>query len=732
MGSIIVTTRDPGLRTLGMPGRRYLHFTELKEDDANDLLLRAADEPTPYSAITYELATQITKKLGYLALALVHAGKAIVTGVCRMHDYLTFFDEHWDRVRSARSRRDFNVQVHDDTYATIYSTYEVMYQGLMAKETPASNDALDLLKTFSFFHHENIRVEILLQAANSQTPERLQQVKQANEERYLYRTTRAKTWLQSLGSVGRAFYMLLVRVGDQPVVPKVLRLTDSEHFDQHRLRMALLELSQMSLITYSSAKDTYSMHPLVHTWVRERPESIAAQAVWCQAAATTLARSILLPPLANTEADEDFRRDLMPHVDHVRQCEQTILKRIASNQKRRRRPWPVLRPQFDRSRLVQLAKFGYIYAQCGLWHDAEEVLTIVYKFLTNALGMQDPMTIHVSLFLSLICRQLDKLSEAAVLQDKAMEACITLWGEDDLQTLEVTDALGVIRWQQGRFSEAGKLHKRAFEGFAKVKGLQDPDTLRAKGNVGRILSKNCEYDEAIKVHSETVSGLKQRLGPSHHDTLSAMDDLAMSHLERSIYNATAGEDLPHAHRIILEVFELRKKRLGKDHPLTLWATANLARVKSGQGHRSEAESLFRAGILVAERNIGPTHIGTLYGKTYLGHVLLCQKRYAEAETLLVSVVKACEESRPNHPDQLVALSFLLKCHTALGNNDDAAKIRERIAEGLERIGGSGHPMEKLLFNAKVEPYDDQGFSSDTINGLTELSDQRIPESEAVG
>lgn len=367
----------------------------------------------------------------------------------------------------------------------------------------------------------------------------------------------------------------------------------------------------MSLITHNSANDSYSMHPLVHTWMRERPESIAEQAVWCQAAATTLAQSILLPPLANTEADEDFRRDLVPHVDHVRECEQSIQNRIASNQKRRWRPWPILRPQLDSSRILQLAKFGFIYAQCGLWHYAGNLLTIVYDFLSKVRSMQDPTTIRVSLFLATIYRQLDKLQDAAALQDKVLYSCLTMWGEDDLQILEVTDALGVIRWQQGRFSEARKLHERAFEGFAKVKGLHDPDTLRAKGNIGRILGKNCEYDEAIKVHSETVTGLKQQLGPSHQDTLSAMDDLAMSYLERSVDSAIAGEDLPYAHRIILDVVELRKKRLGKDHPLTLWTIASLARVENAQGHCSEAESHLRAGIIIAERNLGPTHIGTL-------------------------------------------------------------------------------------------------------------------------
>lgn len=133
-------------------------------------------------------------------------------------------------------------------------------------------------------------------------------------------------------------------------------------------------------------------------------------------------------------------------------------------------------------------------------------------------------------------------------------------------------------------------------------------------------------------------------------------------------------------------------------------------MENARGNCSEAEALFRAGLLVAERNLGPNHIGTLYGKTYLGYVLLCQRRCQEAETLLVSVVKAFQESRPNHPDQVVALSFLLKCYAALGRDEDAAKVRESMVESLEAIGGSGHPREKVLFDTRIE-YGNDGETS---------------------
>jgi hypothetical protein len=85
------------------------------------------------------------------------------------------------------------------------------------------------------------------------------------------------------------------------------RWEELELFDEFRLRDALKKLHQMPLITCNDGNDSYSMHPLIYTWVRERPEmSTAEQACRCHVAATTLAQAILLPPLGSAEVDEDL------------------------------------------------------------------------------------------------------------------------------------------------------------------------------------------------------------------------------------------------------------------------------------------------------------------------------------------------------------------------------------------------------------------------------------------
>ena len=55
-----------------------------------------------------------------------------------------------------------------------------------------------------------------------------------------------------------------------------------------------------------------------------------------------------------------------------------------------------------------------------------------------------------------------------------------------------------------------------------------------------------------------------------------------------------------------EVILQRQEKSGKEHGLTLWAIADLARVKSARGEHGEAEADFRAGLPIVESNLAKT------------------------------------------------------------------------------------------------------------------------------
>lgn len=722
------------LKVHGTIGPRHYQFCELEENESMELLLKAADESRPWSPATLESSKGICRTLGHLPLALVHAGKTILARQCTLENYPTFFRKNWTRIRKMRGSND--AHSISDANAAIYSSYELIHDGIMAKGTQASEDALDLLKVFSFFHRQRIRADIFLRAASNPKIEELERGRREKEEKNVSSIRKPPVgWAQVFRTWGIGTLAFFLRLGYRPVLPRMLSdALYSGHFDEIRLREALKELFQMSLIFANPdpKDDSYSMHPAVHLWVRERPEMrIADQAVWCQAAATILAQAILLPPLGDKEEDEILRRDLLLHVRQVEDSERTIQARFLENQESRRRLWPLLQPRLDRARAEQLVKFSLVYSQCGLFEEAERLQRQVADFAIKMLGMEHASTMDICLLLSTTYWQLTRIEEATNLLQRILEACISVRGKNDLKTLKIMDVYGSSRWQQGRIPEARRIHETAVDGYKQVLGDSHVDTLRAMGNLGRAVTKDFRFTEAVKIHSKVFTGLQEKLGPSHLDTLIAMDNLAMSYFDRAAFGYGHRGDLDHAVEMEQEVFEQRKEKLGREHIYTLWAGLNLARIKALRGEIDEALSIFLPGHTIARRNLGETHFGILFAKTHYARILLYAKKYKEAEDVLSEVIESYGRQRTAHPDRLFAIFSLIKCRNLLGKQAETAALLDELTESTKALFGDDHAWVKFLtdpHNLSKEPDEDNSspiVSEHPIRGLG----SRVPTEE---
>lgn len=714
-GTILITTRNPMLKVHGTVGSRYYHFAELQETESIELLLRAADDPPPWSPSILKSATDICETLGHLPLALLHAGKTILARQCTLQNYLNFFEKNWSRIRKMKDSNDGHPI--SDANAAIYSSYELIHDGLVAKKTIASEDALDLLKIFSFLHRQRIRVDVFLRAGSNPQLEFLEQKRREQEEERIRIDVRPTVpWSHTIRNFGFGMIAFLVKLGYRPVLPRLLKdALGSRHFDELRLRDALKELSRMSLVfaNSDSTDDSYSMHPAVHMWVRERPEmKIADQAVWCQAAATILSQAILLPPLGDKEGDEILRRDLLPHVRHIEKNEREIQARFLENQECRKRIWPVLLPRLDRARALQLVKFSLVYSQCGLWESAEKLQLQVSEFAIKTLGMEHTATMDILLLLSSTYWQLTRIQEAAELQQRVLEVCIRVRGKMDLKTLKIMDAYGSSLWQQGRIPQARKMHEAAVKGFQQVLGQTHVNTLRAMGNLGRAIGKDFKFTEAVEIHLEVVSGLCQTLGHFHLDSLIAKDNLAMAYFDRAGHGYGHHGDLDEAAKVEQEVFEQRKEKLGREHLYTLWAGLNLARIKALRGEIDEALSIFLPGHTIARRNLGENHFGVLFGKMHHGRILIHAKRYQEAEDILSEVVESHRGPRQNHPDRLIAIASLIKCRNLLGKGAETAILLNELTQSTKALFGDDHAWVKFLLDPRTlsKESDEDNFS----------------------
>ncbi|KAI1768962.1 TPR-like protein [Hypoxylon sp. FL1150] len=668
------------------------------DEEANDLILKAAEEPSPWTKTLKDSASTICQALGFLPLALVHAGKAILLRLCSWDGYLAFFDRHTDRIRRDRSSsRDSRRIQEDDDSMNVFSSYEILYRSLEVSGHQKFEDAIELLQLFSYFHHQNIRVDVSVHAATNPLREEKAGVEQAKADEEIQRKipdSVRKTWTTWLRELS---IRLSRHLDSPPPLPAALRNTDCltlAHLEDEvndRLRIALVELVKRSLImSQDRAQGRYCMHPLVHKWVRERAGmATSQQALWCQVSTTVLARSISFPPLGDTEFERDMRRELLPHIIHVRSCESDIRKRLQENRMRRRSLWPALYVEFGKHQALESTRFSRVYSECGLFKEALQLQSKVRSFAIQALGEGHPLAIRISLFQTGTLYELSRASEATRLQRRMYEVCLESLGQHQPLTLTVADMLASSLCFMGQYSASLSLHQKAVEGMTLIYGERHVDTLKAIRNLARVHLRYMEFSKSAELGLIAWEGMKEELGEAHVETLIALEDLAMTRIR-------LGKDyLPECHDQMDFVLKQREKVQGKEHPYTLLAICNLGRVKSAMGQPEDAARIMEQAVDIAERNLGENHYGVLAGKPHYAQVLVKLNQFEEAEEIFYTITgkpqyqQFTDDEGGEHRDRLIALWYLAGCLEKQGKFQKALETCQGLEQSLRDIGGKG-------------------------------------------
>ncbi|KAK9856554.1 hypothetical protein MYU51_000259 [Penicillium brevicompactum] len=685
-GMILITTRNPTNRRHGTEGSGFFHFESLEVEEASDLLLAAAVFPRPWEVATREYARKAAQILGYLPLALIHAGKAVLERLCSLSEYPDYYQRTWDRIRRSRSRS--NSRGHEIEHMSdmsVYSSYEMIYLGLESKEDFESKDALELLEIFSFFHWENIEFDFIKNAAlNPRREQEDRRAKQGAEKpRAIHK--RPKTW----NMVFREWAGTIIEPLTRPilVLPAVLRDEDDPPFYEYRLRGALSLLGRLGMLTSHAENDSYWMHPLVHTWVRQRPDtSTAEQALWCQAAATVLTQSIFFkPPDAYTNQDQYLKRQIYPHVENL-----------------------APRASFGRLQASEAAKFSLVYLECGYWSKAEELQLQVKDFVFAQMGPESEPGIAIALLLSNVYAIQTRVNEARELQCEVLGYAKNFYGPKHPATLNIMGTLGATCNMGSRLREANQLHQEVIDTISTMEGIgpNHESTWTAVENLAKVKLRYLDHEAAIHLQSSAYQGFLNLLGPKHLKTLNARLDLA------DVAGFAGEEHLEPSLKMIEELEYDFTKMLGREHMLTLRAKLTMAKIKIALNRFEEAEELFRDGLPAAERNLGANHLGTLNGHTWRGHSYWRQGRYLEAQSVFENVMEKqrYEQSKRaedgEHSDRLQAMWFLVHCYEDQQKIDDALSSCEELIQAVRAFGGEGlgekHRMWPLLLEKKQE------------------------------
>jgi len=189
---------------------------------------------------------------------------------------------------------------------------------------------------------------------------------------------------------------------------------------------------------------------------------------------------------------------------------------------------------------------------------------------------------------------------------------------------------------------------------------------------------------AAKPHWERALELRRdRLGEEHPDTLKSMTDLGYQYMNQ--YNFKMGESL------FSKTLEIRRRVLGEEHLDTLSSMHDLGTAYHWLGRYKEAETL-RVKVLESRRHLlGEEHPDTLGSMSVLAELYQVQGRYSEAEPLFVKELEICRRVRGEESSAaLGSMIVLAGLYQTQGRYSEAEPLFVKVLEIRRRLLGEEH------------------------------------------
>lgn len=645
-GHVLITTRNPNAVQHATTGR--LQFRGMEPHEAISLLLKAAypdpqPSATPASPRKWQLAEEIAIELGFLPLAIAHAGATIRRNIYTLDRYLKYYLPQ-RRYTLSHSRMKSVDEVN------IIATWEIPFQKIVGRVSVEHRDAVDLMHTFAFMHHETI-------------PERIFQ-RSWDEMRA------TKSSLQNAPGIFQAIW-------------------DEEA--QARLRRAISVLCDHSIVEYEPGKGLCTMHPVVHNWARDRLTD-AEQIRWLRCTMAVLAHCIS----KNLEASgRQFRALLLPHI-------QSCLQLYKSQR--------MLEHETLQS-AAEMEKFAWVYMEQGQWKNARHLQERLIQIRRRMLGRRHGDTIRAERSLGQTLWNLFEIQNAIEVQRRTLDTLRwhrghfaewtvwPIWKPIHIPYCLALNDITLTLWLAGERNISKMTGERAVDGLTKRLGPEDPLTLNAMFNLARTY---LHLGEEVKSHDLLIWVLrlqKRFFGMDHPDTLMTRNELGM-------LLCASKRHLLAAKRLVENVLQARTRILGEEHAYTLWSVNDLSKIYVELGRPDEAVTILENIIPVVIRTLGEDHVGMTMTRSNLGKAYFMSERWKEAEETLSLLLAKIP---PQHPDRIHNIYGLAHIHFNLGKLEEAEKYCIDILEQITRtkILSLDHPRTLSIAELLLKIYRDQ-------------------------
>ena len=323
--------------------------------------------------------------------------------------------------------------------------------------------------------------------------------------------------------------------------------------------------------------------------------------------------------------------------------------------------------------LGSMGNLANVYEDEGKYAQAEALYSQTLEIQRRVLGPEHPDTLGSMDNLASVYSDEGKYAQAEALHGQVLEIYRRLLGPEHDDTLISMSNLANVYEAEGKYAQAEGLQRQSLEIWRRVLGPEHDNTLFSMSSLAACYGAQGKYAQAEALFSQTLEIQRRVLGPEQPHTLETLSDFASTYQRQGKYAL--------AETYAEQALAGRRRALGAQHPYTMASEADLALAYVSQGKFAESEPLAREA-LEAEKKIQPDDWQRYRAASLLGESLAGEKKYAEAEPLLLEgyqgmLARKDRIAVPNRYHLELAHQWLVQVYQAWGKPGKAAEWKKK-------------------------------------------------------
>ncbi|KAI0420494.1 hypothetical protein F5X98DRAFT_29554 [Xylaria grammica] len=360
-------------------------------------------------------------------------------------------------------------------------------------------------------------------------------------------------------------------LADNDIFEEMFRLGRKLPENDTTFQESASKLSSYSLVKFKGGHGSFSIHPLVKYWARERLPLDVQQRL-ANHVIQLILRGLNFKREEGSHEYTSFERRIIPHLDNAVENIQGFLRSSTTQA-------GILPP----SSSVTHGPLSTVYEIAEGWYLwAYGIITDISVYYHHYLHSDfEPFGEWQ------LAYKLGDLYRGQGLYQRAER--MYLWAFTDAcerlhiqhpKTLEIAGDLAWEVFSQGRYDDATNWYNWLLVSRKKVLGKEHPSTLGATKGLAAILRKTGDGDLALRFFFEALAGRQKKLGENDVLTINVMNDIANVYHDQGIF-----DEAIHWHQRVLSA---RQKTLGENHETTVATMYRIATIFGEQGQYDKA------------------------------------------------------------------------------------------------------------------------------------------------